>query len=181
MTLTVKEKEHWKQRIALKIEQRIKTLITNKQPDYLKKVAEQARENAIDRLGLTENLRRQTEIEKNIEQLNLENERLKNESLAAVGGPTEDGGSVYPWRPQAQFESGLKTMTETQERLIMSGDELGREVLKLRSEQEQLLDTIWLATSTKQIRELWQSVSELLAEQPTKLQAAALTLEPIKE
>lgn len=182
MTLTVKEKEHWKERIALKIEQRIKTLVNDKQPDYLKKVAEQAQEKAIERLGLTNNQRRQADIERKIALLNSENEQLKQTALAAVGGLAEEGDrSAYPWRIQARFEAGLKTMTETQERLIMSGDELGREVLKLRSEQEQLLDTIWLATSTKQIRELWQSVSELIGEEPTKLRASALTLEPTKE
>ncbi len=44
----------------------------------------------------------------------------------------------------------------------MKETELGRKVLQLELEKEQLLDTIWLATSPKQVKELWTALGELL-------------------
>jgi hypothetical protein len=37
---------------------------------------------------------------------------------------------------------------------ILSQSPLGQRILKLRAEQESLLDTVWLSTSTVQIRQL---------------------------
>lgn len=53
-------------------------------------------------------------------------------------------------------------------------------MLALRKEKEELLDTVWLATSGKQIKDLWQKVSDLLQQEPTPLQQDALAMkEPI--
>ena len=55
-------------------------------------------------------------------------------------------------------------------------DALGQEILRLRREKENLLDTIWLATSPHQIRQLWQKVVELLGDEQTILQKEALAI-----
>jgi len=44
-----------------------------------------------------------------------------------------------------------------------------------------LLDTVWLATSTSQIKELWAQVNALLEVNPTALEQKALTIAPVKE
>ena len=41
-------------------------------------------------------------------------------------------------------------------------------------ERENLLDTVWLATSGKQIKELWTKVAELLGDQPSPLAARSI-------
>ena len=61
------------------------------------------------------------------------------------------------------------------------GHELGRQVLKLRAEKENLLDVIWLATSSRQVRQLWTKVAELLGEEPTHLEREALSIPPAGE
>ncbi len=178
MTLTIKEKEHWKDRIEKKIERRIDLLIKNKQRDYLKTVAELARSKAIEAAGLVKNQRRQVEIEKFIKQLNNEQDILKHEFGVAITGLTLAAiTDMRTWEFDRLVEAEFGAMTDAQERLVMEGDELGREILKLRDEQEQLLDTVWLATSNSQIRQLWQNVSELLTDTPTDLQKAAITVE----
>jgi len=51
---------------------------------------------------------------------------------------------------------------------------IGKEILKLRAEKDALLDTVWLATSSAQIRDLWSRVSEVLGDPATPLQQQIL-------
>jgi hypothetical protein len=44
-----------------------------------------------------------------------------------------------------------------------------------------LLDTVWLAASTAQIKQLWTKVGELLGDEPTTLEREALAIEPAGE
>jgi hypothetical protein len=64
---------------------------------------------------------------------------------------------------------------------MLADDPIGREIAKLESEKDSLLDTIWLATSPTQIRQLWTKVGELLGDEPTTLERDALAIEPVKE
>ena len=60
------------------------------------------------------------------------------------------------------------------EKRLLAKDRLGQRILKLRGEQEALLDTVWLSTSTVQIRDLWRNVTELLADDLSELQKQVL-------
>jgi hypothetical protein len=64
---------------------------------------------------------------------------------------------------------------------LLAGHEIGRQILRLRAERENLLDSIWLATSPSQIRSFWQKVAELLGEEPTRLECDALSIPPAGE
>ena len=44
------------------------------------------------------------------------------------------------------------------------------------AEKVNLLDTVWLATSSSDVRALWQKVSELLGESVSPLQQGALAI-----
>ncbi len=118
MAITVKEKEHWKNRIAEKIERRIEKLVATQQPAYLGETGRKAREAAIGILNLADTLARKNEVDEKIAQL---------------------------------------------------------------KEQEELLDTIWLATSPTQVRELGRSVTTLLDETPTAPQEVALKTDPASD
>ena len=50
----------------------------------------------------------------------------------------------------------------------------------MREEKENLLDTVWLATCTKQIKELWEQVNVLLEIKPTALEEKALQIAPVE-
>ena len=54
--------------------------------------------------------------------------------------------------------------------------ETGRQILRLREEKENLLDTIWLATSPSQLKTLWTKVAELLGTAATQLERDALAI-----
>ena len=51
----------------------------------------------------------------------------------------------------------------------------------MRQEKESLLDTVWLACSAKQIKDLWNEVDDLLGGSQTKLQREALAIDPPTE
>lgn len=63
---------------------------------------------------------------------------------------------------------------------ILAESDLGKQVLTLRDEKDNLLDTVWLATSCKQIKELWEQVNALLELKPTALEEKALKIAPIE-
>ncbi|MBX3435797.1 MAG: hypothetical protein KF847_20965 [Pirellulales bacterium] len=67
------------------------------------------------------------------------------------------------------------------EQELLAADPLGQKILALELEREELLDTVWLATSRAQVKELWGRVLELLQQPPTALQAEALKIEPPQE
>ena len=58
--------------------------------------------------------------------------------------------------------------------------ELGRKIVTLREERENLLDAVWLATTNRQIKDLWSQVSNILGEKPTGLQKQAIKQESLE-
>ena len=64
---------------------------------------------------------------------------------------------------------------------LLGQTDLGRQILKLRAERESLLDAIWLATSPRQVKDLWSKVAELLGDEPTQLERDALAIPPVAD
>tara|TARA_R110002049_G_scaffold309101_2_gene516919 strand:- start:46152 stop:46349 length:198 start_codon:yes stop_codon:yes gene_type:complete len=60
----------------------------------------------------------------------------------------------------------------------MAAHPLGSEILRLRHEKEELLDTVCLATSSAQIKELWKRFADILKWEPPALQQKAMEIEP---
>ena len=60
---------------------------------------------------------------------------------------------------QYSWETRLKGEINKVKQRLMKDTELGRQVAQLESEKEYSLDAVWLATSNKQIRELWTQVA----------------------
>jgi hypothetical protein len=78
-------------------------------------------------------------------------------------------------------EQAVETRAKALEADILAESELGQQVLSLREEKENLLDTVWLATSTSQIKELWQHVNAILSRTPTALEDKALKIASMQE
>jgi len=181
MPLTVSEKEHWRDRIAKRIDKKI-AVITTQDPQLFQSLRKQAREKAIAALGLTDLLAEQERIEHEKKTLEAREIEVSRQLLAKVRGvaPEQvDGYSRYSADPElAKAISARQSMLEEG---LLSEHEVGREVLKLRLEKENLLDTIFLATSPIQIRTLWQQVSDLLGDELSQLQKAAMEIAPMPE
>lgn len=178
MALTVSEKQHWKERIARKISQAVNSLVEKKNPRYLTEVAAVARKNAATKLGVAL-------LMSELEYLALEEARIKGEEQIAIrnvlalirGVDVKSVYVSYGWRDEV--DKAIRKTQDVLERELLATDPLGIQVLALRREEEELLDTVWLATSPQQIRELWQSVTELFAGDVTPLQQHALRTPPL--
>lgn len=175
--LTVKEKEHWKTRICRKVDQAIENLLAKSDRHYLTRLAHEAHELAIDSLGIRELQARIEETDRQEKAICNERQQLNRAIVAqATGLRVEDLPNAY-YAPLSEVDRALRQRARVHEHELMGRDELGKQILALHREKEELLDTVWLATSGKQIRELWSSVTELLQESPTLLQSKALSIE----
>ena len=79
--------------------------------------------------------------------------------------------------PVEAHEAITRRQSAHQEQLL-ADDPVGREVARLEAEKDRLLDTVWLATSPAQIKQLWTKVAELLGDEPTRLEREALSIAP---
>jgi len=179
--LTVTEKEHWKSRIARRIDKRIEA-ITAGDPNFFERIDRDARQRALESLGLAEYQAELDEIEKQKENLEKREKRLHKAMLAKVRGvEPDDLEDYYCYGHDSEVTNAVKRRKAVHEDELLAENELGQQVLRLRREKENLLDTVWLACSAKQIKELWGKVAELLGDKQTQLQRDALAIEPIAD
>ncbi len=183
MTLRMAEKEHWRERIGKRIDQRIETLVAKGDPTLLERVSKDSRERALESLGIAEHQREIEEIEKQPEKLVRRTRRLQAEQRAVVNGTSVEDElerNDYYARSDHDVTSAVKRRAKALEADILAESDLGKQVLSLRQEKENLLDTVWLATSCSQIKELWLQVNQLLSASPTALEVKALEIAPVE-
>lgn len=177
MAITVSEKQHWKDRIARKISLAVEALLEKSNPHYLREVTAAAHKQAASKLGIEELLNELDRLEREVTRIRGEEQATIRQLMATIRGADVKSVSVpYGWREEV--DRAIKTTQQAIEKDLLAADALGRQVLKLRREEEELLDTVWLATSPQQVRSLWQSVAELLASEVTPLQQQALSTPP---
>jgi hypothetical protein len=177
--LTVTEKEHWKGRIARRIDKQIDTL-TAADPHLLERIEREAGQQALESLGLRDLQQQIDAHEQQQAELGRRQEQLHGSLLARVRGvPPESITKPYhSYQHEREVASAIKRRQSVHEDELLARSDLGREILRLWLEQENLLDTVWLATSSRDVRDLWQKVSELLGESVSPLQQQALAIPP---
>jgi len=183
MALTVTEKNHWRDRIAKRIDQRIETLVAKEDPTLLQRVSEEARKQAYESLGIDAQQQELEHLQKQTEEIARKQRRLRAEQRAIINGTTVDeelerGG--YSGRYSYEVDDAVNARAKALEADILAESDLGKQVLALQAEKDNLLDTVWLATSCAQIKELWGQVNDLLEMEPTTLEEKALAITPIE-
>mgnify|MGYP003663274918 CR=1 FL=1 len=182
MAITVREKEHWKERIIRKIDQAIEAICAAENPNFLEKIRKEANDQALESLGIAHLVKEIKSLGTQRETLDIERRNILKQVLAKIQGVdveslTKNVHSFGDYEIQAAVNRRAALM-ETE---LLAGNEIGKRILKLREEKEELLDTVWLATSPKQVKQLWQTVSEVLKQEPTDLQREAMGIEPMDE
>ena len=179
MGLTVKEKDHWRNRIGKRIDHRIETLVAKEDPTLLQRVKEHARDRAYESLGIKAQRQELDKLEKQKADIEKRERRLEAEQRAIIKGTTveeELGRGRYSY--DSVVENAVDSRAKALEADILSESDIGKQVLILRAEKDNLLDTVWLATSSSQIKELWEQVDALLQVKPTALEQKALAISP---
>jgi hypothetical protein len=185
--LTLTEKEHWKTRIAARIEKQIEA-IRSRNPVLMERVKRESHAQALQTLGLTEPYRELESIKSQEATLARRRERTQRMMLSVLHGvPLEEVPNTFNIRygielplPLEAHEAITKRQRVHQEQLL-ADDPVGREITHLETEKDNLLDTVWLAVSPAQIKQLWSKVGVLLGDESTQLEREALAIEPMKE
>lgn len=184
-SLTVREKEHWKERIVRKIDQVTEALLAKSNPTYRDQIESKAKEMAIESLGLAQLCKRWGELVAQEKLMQQQRNKIGAEMLAIACGISPDGNR-YEGRYYSdtsipyQVTGAVQRRQLVHQQELMAEDELGQKLLELEREKEELLDTVWLATSSKQIKMLWQKMSELFSLTPTAFQQEALDIDPVE-
>lgn len=179
MSLTVKEKEHWKERIGRRIDAAIDQLkMSDDVSDELTRIDAEAVKHAETSLGLAELTKRFRELSESKKQLNEQLKAVSFEMDQKLG--TSSGYSSYSDSDLSHWvQKKIDKRAKIHRLALLKASEIGRKLLKLEREKEDLLDTVWLSTSTKQIKQLWSDVAEMLNIEQTELQKQAIAMEPV--
>ena len=179
MSLTVSERQHWKERIGARIEKRISHIKMASKPvfDSLKA---KAREQAIGGLGVGDLESERARLKQQIDRLEKQQKLATRKVVALVRGvDVSDVADHYYGGFDTEIAGAIRKREDFEfEQLLASTDE-GKKVLALKDEKERLLDTVWLATSPTQVKELWQRLSDILGDEDSQLQKEALKIQPV--
>lgn len=170
MTITVAEKEHWKARIQKKISSKVEA-IKRSDPEYFQDLEKQAHKVALERLEISEKYSRIDLLSGEISRLQQDLDVLKVELLDQLTGKK----NTRHYGIKEEIDRIVSKYQDEEKEKLLKESKLGLEVLQLEEEKDNLLDTVWLATSPKQVRDLWEKVSELLGDETTPIQREIFT------
>ncbi|MBN8625766.1 MAG: hypothetical protein J0M17_09775 [Planctomycetes bacterium] len=178
MSLTIREKEHWKERIEQRISSRIKEIEASEPAhvwDELKRRAEQA---AVQDMGIAALYEQAEDVDKRMQELTREQRHLWTQMMAVV---RDVHVSQVETQTRLPFEvsNQIATRKEVRFKQLRQEHPKGALIESLRREQEELLDTVWLATSSSQIKELWSKIADELGCELTPFQKQALAITPL--
>ena len=185
--LTITEKAFWKERIAARIGKRI-AAIHAQHPALFQRLKREAHDQALQSLGLAGFYAELAAVRAEEWTLERRKKAAQRAMLAALRGmPIDEVRDNYPVHygselplPQEAADA-IRTRQDAHQKRLEADDPIGREIGRWELERENLLDTIWLATSPAQIKQLWTIVGNLLSDEPTELEREALAFEPIDE
>jgi hypothetical protein len=175
--LTVTEKQHWKDRIERRLDRAIEVLEAQ-DPSLMTTVTDAAELAAHKALGTAELHSRIEAIKQQSAALEAEHKQLEA-AMYRQGLGKVDPSPASGWQVSGEFWNLHRKVKAGSAEQLLRDTPLGREILKLRAEKEAVLDTVWLATSSSEIRNLWGRVSAVLGEDATPLQQQILTQDSV--
>lgn len=179
--MTVTEKQHWKDRIAKRIDKRIDAICAE-EPEFMERLNQAARQEALETLGIADLQHCLERIERQERLLDARRDKARREMIAKIRGiSVREAAKASFYGMEQDISEAVERRKAVHEQELLGHTARGREILALRREKEELLDTVWLATSPQQIKDLWRKVDEMLGGDQTELQREALAIEPLEE
>ena len=151
-------------------------------------MAREAHAQALASLGLTDAYVELEAIKAEEATLARRKKQIQRRLVATLlGTPIDEVADSFNVRYGSELALPLEVAEAIQKRQSahqeqrLAEDPVGREIARLEAEKDNLLDTVWLACSPAQIKQLWIRVGELLGDEPTTLERQALAIEPAQE
>jgi hypothetical protein len=176
MSITVTEKQELKSIINKRIDRTVSQIETA-QAKRIGELKEKAREQAISSLEVADFIAEERDSQASIKRIEEARDRMRNETAKRLG--IEE--SCHYWKPQEKIEEIIEKETSRRYQILLAETDFGAEIKRLEEEQEAMLETVWAATSSSQVKELFKRVNDVLRESPTALGAKALDIKPTEE
>lgn len=174
MGMTVAEKEALQAILKQKINDRIEGLEHEAEADFTE-MAEKAQTQAIQLLGFEEEFIQATRMYREYIELQ---KKLKTLWRSVA---TKLGTSDPSWHPRTDVMNKVEEKTKVIKNKFMADHPVGQKILTLEKAKSDMLSTIWLATSTKQVKDLFSVLDGLLGHQMTDFEKEVMALEPVKD
>ncbi len=146
------------------------------------RIKREARGRAPATLGLADFQAELDQVAEQRVELDQRDRLARRDMLARIRGvAVEDVEARYFGSLDPEVSTAISKRLVVHEEELLAGHELGRRVLELRSQKDNLLDVVWLATSPSQVREVWTRIGKLLGDEPRALEREALAIAPAGE
>jgi hypothetical protein len=166
--------EHLLRYLRDRIDRRIANLAAT-EPGLLERIAQQARQRALQLLGLTQLQAEWDAIAQERKALRQRQWQVHQAMLAVVQRiPLEQAKGSRSLQLPELVQQALAGAEATCEEALLCEHPVGQQILRLRQERVQLAQTLWLAAAPGPLQKLWHKALTLLAEEPTELQEATL-------
>lgn len=173
MSITVTEKQELRDIINRRMKKKIEALKTENAAEFGTMKAE-AYNIAVKELGLGEYMVKHADIVATIERLQEEKNEMEKKAAKSVGANTS-------YRPHDNVEEKIESAQDQVFERMLAGHPVGQQILDLKKEQDHMLETVWVATSSAQVKKLFEKVNEVLGESPTNLGGKAADIEPTSD
>jgi hypothetical protein len=182
--LTVTEKEHWKKRISKKINKKIEALYAA-DPNLRERLKRTAHEQALKSLKVATLFKEKEKAEAKKNEWGAKMTEITNkiEKTIKKNSPASETQSChYHYNQTSEVDNCINLRQAAHFDVLLAKDKTGKKILKMQDEKEGVLDAVWLATGTKEIKELWSACEKLFdIDSPTQLVSRAAKMAPVEE
>lgn len=175
MAISVTEKEHIRELIEKRINAEIEKISTENRVDE-DDIKAKAKKEAIVALGIESPMGDLDALDAQIEKLQDKRSKLEFRTLEILDINPEKQRN-YGTHRQLINNKIKSASVAYQNRLLEAHPNLGR-IVQLKAEMDSLLQTIWIATSNTQVKELFSYLNDLLGTKPTQLEIMAQKIPP---
>lgn len=173
-TIKTSDRSLWETCLTALLTRRINDL-SETHADLFDDIRQRARQQAVADLGLADLEAAMARLREERSALDLRQRQIEREQLAVLRrcAPEEIPDADLSLARQSVLRA-IETRADACEPLLLAECAPGRECLELNEERERLLETVLLATTATQLRELWQRLCARLDEPATPLQRQTL-------
>jgi hypothetical protein len=171
--ISYSERTEWKSRIEKRFQAAIDNLKASTSLDW-EQVNDKAKQKAHECLGISKLIQRVEKLQDTVVQLEAEKEAIENAMYEQVLGEKISQARYRGYYSRRFLEVAQARINQIRQELLLEHPE-GQQLVAFEREKEAVLDTILLASSSRELRLLWSRVTDALGESPTALQAQILT------
>lgn len=181
MALTREERYHWKDRISKRLDAAIEKLWAT-HPGLKDELTGQAQKRAKSELGFSPHYEKLRKLDEQISELTAVRDEAQAEFTALIRGCSLSvARQANNYYVANEATEAVNARAAIRFRELLAETETGKDILGLESEKENLIDSVWLATSTSQVKTFWEKVGEILGQSTSKIERAALEIPAVAE